>query len=76
MGLKYIICTIMFVQMNLLGPMVYARWLNILTNQITAFGVYSVLNGRLNFNWSFEKINPDMTPYRMLLDVSVLPKKS
>jgi hypothetical protein len=47
--------------MNLQGPMEYVRWLNIMTNQTTALCVYSVLNGRLIFDWLFENMNPDMS---------------
>jgi len=50
-----------------------------LTKWTAAFGVYSVLNCRLIADWSVyitDNINPDMTPYRMLLDVSVSPKKN
>jgi hypothetical protein len=41
--------------------MEYVRWLNIMTNQTTALCVYSVLNGRLIFDWLFENMNPDMS---------------
>jgi len=47
--------------MNLPGPMESVIWLNIMTNQTTALCVYSVLNGRLNFDWLFENMNPDMS---------------
>jgi len=30
--------------------------------------------GRLNADWWVENMNPDVTSYRMLLDISVLPK--
>jgi len=39
----------------------------ILTNQTTAPGVYSVLNGKVITDWTVENMNPDM----MLLDASV-----
>lgn len=41
----------------------------------TGLGVYLVLNGRLNFDWSFEKMKLDMTPHRMFSVVNVLLKR-
>jgi len=53
----------------------YEGKLNLLTNQTTAFGLYSVLNGWLVTDCSVENVNPHVTPNRMLLYVCVSPKK-
>ena len=48
---------------------------NTLINQKTALCMHSCLNGRLVNNWTIKNMNPDVTPYRMWLDVSVFPIK-
>ena len=45
-----------------------------------ALGMYSVLIHkrfrRLIADWSIENVTPDAIPYKILLDISVLPKKN
>ena len=48
---------------------------NTLINQKTALCMHSCLNGRLVNNWTIKNMSPDVTPYRMWLDVSVSPIK-
>jgi len=51
----------------------YERLLNILTNRTTVGVKYSVdlmLKGSSIADWFVENMNPDMTPNRLLLDVT------
>jgi len=45
-------------------------------NQATSLGVCCILRSRFITDWSVENMNLDMTPNKILLDVSVSPKNN